>query len=990
MPSNPNLQKIIKLTQNQYDILSNGGTVGSYTGLNDNYLYLIQDNTEYITDVKINNSSIVNSGIANFVTNTVYNASTNKIATMSDLPNMSNYYAKNESLISTSTNTYDIGSSSYTWKDLYLSGKIDFGGVASAKIDNNLLKFYYGNNAGLGLSSNTIYANFTLGTTHVRPQINNTYDLGTSSYAFKDLYLTNAINFRTTGAYIKVGGSNEIYLTTSEAKFDGNIIPWSDNTFDLGKTGGTWQDLYLSRNLTDGTNSITIANIASKSEIPTVNNGTLTIQKNGTNVQTFTANQSNNVTANITVPTTLNELNDRTADLIKEPNYTYGTPTISTMARVDRLRANRFAGGLHPSSIIVESSTDAGSTWQSMGLTNNQKLLLLSNRGSNIYIPLKNGVKSTDCMIRLTLSGIEFNDTVKALPESERFAQMTPTNWYINRVYATVSDLYFWLSANSDRIAIDVFGSKGESPNTWVKFGSHPNATGWSGMDTVHLSQDVSFGGGQTQTGNYWFIRITFRTCASDGSFDDSKLSTSSTTIAQNIGCIMGYGANCWSAPNPMGDTDRPYFYMGNDGTYLNEVYRWKGSLNPNDTNTYNLGWSDRQWNTIYGKSIYGVTLYENGTSLSNKYLALGGGTLTGKLTVKSPIFGYEYNINNNRAAFMLDKPGGNLTGMGSHAETDTIYFGACDSNGDWVDTYKQKWKFNGTIIEDGTSLADKYQAKDPDLTAIAGLSGTSGLLKKTAADTWALDTTTYLSKYQPGFISLSPQGGGQVNTFDIRTNASGSPRLAVSGGPGITVYGGYTSNLSDSNVNIYYDDDSTGLTTFTTNVSGDASYTARLPRISGEIALDSTVSKYQSSSVIVGNATTNINGRVFQNYTATLITSGGYTFYQILKNGANPTEEEAKEYMRYMTGSTFLPTYNYDFPKQTIFTFADRSTWKPQYSSTDGLRLYRLTTSLALASDIPSVLSTGASNKDKFLHTNASTGALEWSSGSIPITDLR
>lgn len=35
--------------------------------------------------------------------------------------------------------------------------------------------------------------------------------------------------------------------------------------------------------------------------IPTVNNATLTIQKNGTNVQTFTANASNNVTANITV-----------------------------------------------------------------------------------------------------------------------------------------------------------------------------------------------------------------------------------------------------------------------------------------------------------------------------------------------------------------------------------------------------------------------------------------------------------------------------------------------------------------------------------------------------------------------------------------------------------------------------------------------------------------------------------------------------------------
>ena len=41
---------------------------------------------------------------------------------------------------------------------------------------------------------------------------------------------------------------------------------------------------------------------------PTVNNATLTIQKNGTTVKTFTANASSNVTCNITVPTNTNEL----------------------------------------------------------------------------------------------------------------------------------------------------------------------------------------------------------------------------------------------------------------------------------------------------------------------------------------------------------------------------------------------------------------------------------------------------------------------------------------------------------------------------------------------------------------------------------------------------------------------------------------------------------------------------------------------------------
>ena len=45
--ANPNLQKIIKLTSTQYESLFNGGSITyqgiTYTGLNDNYLYLIQE-----------------------------------------------------------------------------------------------------------------------------------------------------------------------------------------------------------------------------------------------------------------------------------------------------------------------------------------------------------------------------------------------------------------------------------------------------------------------------------------------------------------------------------------------------------------------------------------------------------------------------------------------------------------------------------------------------------------------------------------------------------------------------------------------------------------------------------------------------------------------------------------------------------------------------------------------------------------------------------
>lgn len=50
-------------------------------------------------------------------------------------------------------------------------------------------------------------------------------------------------------------------------------------------------------------NTVNLNEVAKTSDIPTVNNAKLTVQKNGTSVGTFTANQSTNATINITVPT---------------------------------------------------------------------------------------------------------------------------------------------------------------------------------------------------------------------------------------------------------------------------------------------------------------------------------------------------------------------------------------------------------------------------------------------------------------------------------------------------------------------------------------------------------------------------------------------------------------------------------------------------------------------------------------------------------------
>lgn len=64
-------------------------------------------------------------------------------------------------------------------------------------------------------------------------------------------------------------------------------------------------------------------------------------------------------------------------------------------------------------------------------------------------------------------------------------------------------------------------------------------------------------------------------------------------------------------------------------------------------------------------------------------------------------------------------------------------------------------------------------QPLDADLTAIAAISGTSGLLKKTAADTWGLDTNTYLTGNQSISVSGDATGSGTTTiTLTLATVA--------------------------------------------------------------------------------------------------------------------------------------------------------------------------------------------------------------------------
>ena len=87
---------------------------------------------------------------------------------------------------------------------------------------------------------------------------------------------------------------------------------------------------------------------------------------------------------------------------------------------------------------------------------------------------------------------------------------------------------------------------------------------------------------------------------------------------------------------------------------------------------------------------------------------------------------------------------------------------------------------FDGT---DNITVADSTkQPLDADLTAIAGLTGTSGILKKTATNTWALDTSAYTTNVGT-VTSIATSGaitGGTITSTGTITHSTEDGYLHV------------------------------------------------------------------------------------------------------------------------------------------------------------------------------------------------------------------
>ena len=112
--------------------------------------------------------------------------------------------------------------------------------------------------------------------------------------------------YRELGTVAMTITVDDALSTTSENPVQNKVI--TDALNNKAPTSHTHNASDITSGLATVATSGSYNDLSNKPTIPTVNDATLTIQKNGSNVATFTANASSDVTCNITIPTTLESL----------------------------------------------------------------------------------------------------------------------------------------------------------------------------------------------------------------------------------------------------------------------------------------------------------------------------------------------------------------------------------------------------------------------------------------------------------------------------------------------------------------------------------------------------------------------------------------------------------------------------------------------------------------------------------------------------------
>lgn len=245
-------------------------------------------------------------------------------------------------------------------------------------------------------------------------------------------------------------------------------------------------------------------------------------------------------------------------DLAK-PLCKSGTLDYTTRPLVDVVRANKLAF-LPAEQIIIEQTVDGGQTWTDAGFRDAQKENLFNElRTYALCIPKINGKENAQCGLRVTITAMKYN-VPDGTAETDKYKYWGKDYVKSTERYCSLEELYIWCSAASNKIKVKVESATGDNPDNWyTQFSSDSfGLTGEAGGNYIRLKGDYElFGGGISQSFNFWNYRFTFMTTSSN--LTDQI--TARPEVSQSIININGYGSSIWTVPNQLAFHDHLYYW---------------------------------------------------------------------------------------------------------------------------------------------------------------------------------------------------------------------------------------------------------------------------------------------------------------------------------------------------------------------------------------------------------------------------------------------
>lgn len=247
-----------------------------------------------------------------------------------------------------------------------------------------------------------------------------------------------------------------------------------------------------------GNKSLSDLGIAAATDIPTVNNGTLTIQKNGSTVNTFKANQASDVTVNITVPTTAADVSalSSSTKYAASLSLTINSSTYVVTGQLKDQDGNNL-GSAQTIDLPLETMVVGGSYDDT-----NKKIVLTLKNGSTVDIPVADLVAGLQTELsatnKLDPAFIDYDSTHATVTEADKTAWSGKQDALtFDGTYSSSTNKAATVSTVTNAVnALDVTGDSSIAASKTIK--------SWSETDgkVSVTTQDISISASQAGLGN--------------------------------------------------------------------------------------------------------------------------------------------------------------------------------------------------------------------------------------------------------------------------------------------------------------------------------------------------------------------------------------------------------------------------------------------------------------------------------------------------------